>query len=104
MGSRWCCVLSLLGLVWEATAKIVVAGVLPHGDFVFDPSLVHNENGSVALHGNATLLAARIEVSKPDIVFLSSPHGLESTTAFTLYRNTNSRCNMGVDLYFCMRA
>ena len=40
-----------------ATAKIVVTGVLPHGDFVFDPSLVHNKNGSLSLHGNASLLA-----------------------------------------------
>ena len=50
---------SLPLLLPPVMGKIVVAGVLPHGDFVFDPSLVHNENGSLALHGNATLLAVR---------------------------------------------
>ena len=61
---------SLPLLLPPVMGKIVVAGVLPHGDFVFDPSLVHNENGSLALHGNATLLAVREvfrEKSKPNV-------------------------------------
>ena len=65
-------------ILWQTSAKIVVAGVLPHGDFAFDPSVVHNADGSAALHGNATLLATRIAASKPDIVFLSSRPGVHN--------------------------
>ena len=55
----------MLALLNANLARIVVAATLPHGDFVYDPSLVHGANGSVALHGNATLLGAAFAAARP---------------------------------------
>ena len=30
----------------EVDSKVVGAAIIPHGDFAYDPSLVHNANGS----------------------------------------------------------
>jgi len=84
-----------------AVSKIVLSAVLPHGDFVYDPSLVHNANGSVELHGNATLLGGAISSAKPDLIFLTSPHGLEDSQSFLLYANTAAAgyAELGQDLH-----
>ena len=92
----------VFGLFLPTTrGRIVHASTLPHGDFVYDPSLVHNANGSLALHGNATLLAASIAAAKPDIIFLITPHGLESTVDAAIYRNTEASgfALLGQDLH-----
>lgn len=82
-------------------ARVVIAATLPHGDFVYDPSLVHGANGSVQLHGNATNLAAAIAATRPELIFLSTPHGLEDSNDFVLYENSNVSgfAHLGQDLH-----
>eukprot|EP01063_Lacrimia_lanifica_P014313 TRINITY_DN20931_c0_g1_i1.p1 TRINITY_DN20931_c0_g1~~TRINITY_DN20931_c0_g1_i1.p1 ORF type:complete len:316 (+),score=83.59 TRINITY_DN20931_c0_g1_i1:61-1008(+) len=72
----------------RAVGEVVAAVVLPHGDFVYDPSLVHGANGSKALH-QAAVAAGRwlSEEVQPDVVLLSTPHGLELEHDFVLYEN-----------------
>jgi len=91
----------LLLLMRPCAAKVVVAAVLPHGDFVYDPSLIHGANGSTALHGNATLLAQAITAARPDLLFLTTPHGLEDTHDFLLYQNSAAAgvAHVGQDLH-----
>ncbi len=36
---RWCTVVTLLLMVASSYSEIVGVGVLPHGDFVYDPGL-----------------------------------------------------------------
>ena len=93
--------LIILSLITSVRSAIVVAATLPHGDFVYDPSLVQSANGSVALHGNATLLGKVIAAAQPDIILLTSPHGLEDSNNFVLYQNSNSSgfAHLGDDLH-----
>ncbi|EGD78616.1 hypothetical protein PTSG_01592, partial [Salpingoeca rosetta] len=73
----------------QAQAVLAGAAVLPHGDFVYDPSLVHNRNGSLELHNAAKRVGAWLQDLSVDVVFMTTPHGLADDTNFLLYRNTN---------------
>ena len=86
---------ALLAVIWFliplcCLGKVVITGTLPHGDFVYDPRLVHNQNGSVVLHQNAVSLGHAIAKARPELIFLSTPHGLEDTNDFMVYRNTKA--------------
>lgn len=94
------CVLTLL-LFACVRSKFIGAGVIPHGDFAFDPSLVHFENGSVELHRSAVKLGSVLMEMEPDIILLSSPHGLEDSNSFMFYANNqaNGFALLGQDLH-----
>ena len=171
--------LVLLGFLGPSDAKLVFSAVVPHGDFVYDPSLVHGmllefppsslsqllavccgaerlslchwlsspgrrayehctreradelaqdrlcvrlgmvhrvrkkgsatfsavimatavsnrcctlarcagQGGSVELHRNATKLAVALEASAPELILLSTPHGLEDSDDFLVCRS-----------------
>eukprot|EP00041_Stephanoeca_diplocostata_P026482 m.715272 g.715272 ORF g.715272 m.715272 type:complete len:332 (-) comp22978_c0_seq12:2905-3900(-) len=79
----------LSSLCATALAKIVFTGVLPHGDFALDPSLVHNKNGSLEVHNAAVALGVQIAQVKPDLVLLTTPHGIELSNSYAFYTNTN---------------
>ena len=62
-----------------AEGRVVGAAVIPHGDFAYDPSLVHNKNGSAEVH-RAALEAGRVVAAlAPEIILLSTPHGVALT-------------------------
>jgi aromatic ring-opening dioxygenase LigB subunit len=84
-----------------ALSKVVHASVIPHGDFVYDPSLVHNQGGSLDLHGNATLVGDSIAKANPSVIVLITPHGLEDDNDFILYMNSNASgfAQLGQDLH-----
>ena len=65
-----------------ASAEIIGAAFLPHGDFAFDPSLVNFENGSQALHDAAASVGAQLAAARPDVVLLSTPHGESADVPF----------------------
>jgi len=79
--------LSLL-MLHRSNAELVGAAVIPHGDFAFDPSLVNFTNDSAALH-EASLRAGQFVANElaPDIIFLSTPHGLALSDDFLIYEN-----------------
>jgi len=82
-------------------AKLIGSAVIPHGDFVYDPSLVHYENGSAQLHEAATKVGKMITSLNPDIILLSTPHGMALTRDFLFYQNTNGSgyALLGQDLH-----
>ena len=93
-------------LLWAAMVplvlgRIVITAVLPHGDFAYDPSLVHNQNGSTMVHTAALRVAHAVHDTTPDIIMLSTPHGLASDREFLLYANTNGsgHADIGQDLH-----
>lgn len=97
----------LVTVIWLVSqlpveAKVIGASVLPHGDFAFAPQLVHNKGGSLQLHEACTSIGEWImRDMKPDLVFLSTPHGLELDNNFLIYKNANESgsADVGQDLH-----
>ena len=103
----WCYFAQLVVLAFtlnspeRVQALVVGAAVLPHGDFAFDPSLVGNKNHSLELHKGAQAVGAAVAALRPDIIVLTTPHGIESERDFAFYRNTNGSgfAHLGDDLH-----
>lgn len=83
-----------------ASAEIIGAAFLPHGDFAFDPSLVNFENGSQALHDAAASVGAQLAAARPDVVLLSTPHGESADVPFLFLDATSADgfATVGLDL------
>ena len=102
MMQRTLIALLLCSAVGRSEARIVGAAVLPHGDFVYDPSLVHNQNGSLELHEAAVKVGKWLtEEVDPDVVILTTPHGMELQTRYLMYMNQNETgfASLGDDLH-----
>jgi len=82
-------------------AKVVAAAVLPHGDFALDPALVDNTNGSLQVHRACVRVSAYLRTLQPDIIILTSPHGIELQEDFAWYENTkgHGHADIGQDLH-----
>ena len=97
--------LLLLIIPTLSNATIVGATVIPHGDFAYDPTLlpVHSKAREAAntIHLAATSLANTITNLKPDLIFLSTPHGTELSNNFATYLNTDGAgfAAIGSDLH-----
>eukprot|EP01126_Amoeba_proteus_P017731 TRINITY_DN1869_c0_g1_i12.p1 TRINITY_DN1869_c0_g1~~TRINITY_DN1869_c0_g1_i12.p1 ORF type:complete len:211 (-),score=19.80 TRINITY_DN1869_c0_g1_i12:641-1273(-) len=70
-------------------SSFVGAGVLPHGDFVYDPQIIGGKNGSEKLHQAAIQLGEWVDSLQPDIIFITTPHGISSHNNFLIYVNSN---------------
>lgn len=68
--------------------QVVGAAVIPHGDFAYDPSLVHNKNGSLLVHAGAQKAGQYLSDLNPDIILLTTPHGMALTNDFAIYKNS----------------
>ena len=93
--------LSTLALLQLSSGKVTSALVLPHGDFVYDPSLVHNKNGSKQLHEAAIAAGKWLDDQQPELIVLSTPHGLELDERYLFYLNQNETgfAELGDDLH-----
>ena len=84
--------LLLLGIMLDAAlSEFVGAAVLPHGDFAFDPSLLFDAGSrliaqSLRSGSDATGMAV-VEMS-PDVIVLSTPHGLQTSWDVAVYENS----------------
>ena len=65
---------------------IIGTGILPHGSLVLPAS---ENDGSKAnkIHQSMKNLANYIEALQPEIIFLSTPHGLALEKSFGIYKN-----------------
>ena len=63
--------------------------------------MVHNANGSLLVHDAAIQAGAMLEAHKPDLVLLTTPHGIELSSDYALYMNTNASgfAQIGADLH-----
>lgn len=94
-GMSWgfrCLAISALAtalLAGSCNAVIIGAAVIPHGDFAFDPGLVNGTGGATKLHEASMLAGEYIDSLRPDVVFMTTPHGLELRSDFLVYLNTH---------------
>jgi aromatic ring-opening dioxygenase LigB subunit len=77
--------------VSNVSAKVVGAWVLPHGDVALDPTRFpgNETQRKQARELNQCALSAGAEIAalRPDVVFISSPHGIAHATEWVLYAN-----------------
>jgi len=87
-------------LTRRASSKVIGAAFLPHGDFCFDPSLVGGANGTTALRAAAAAVGDRVAAARPDVVFLSTPHGEAADVPFLFLDADVARgtAEIGLDL------
>lgn len=69
---------------------LVGAAVLPHGDFAFDPEILRDWNAddfwkAEALHSGSSEASSFIADSKPDVIILSTPHGVALSETIAVY-------------------
>ena len=101
-----CC--TTIFLLWPLhnTGELIASVVLPHGDFALDPTLLPAgsterdaaDEVSAAAHEAGRWLSTII---KPDLVILSTPHGMELTNDFAFYLGTKASgyVALGQDLH-----
>ena len=96
----------LLLLPLHVVGKLVASVVLPHGDFALDPGLLP-ENSTARNAAEEVASAASnagkwlSTVVKPDLVILSTPHGMELTNDFAFYLGSSASgyADLGQDLH-----
>lgn len=86
-------------------ARLEAAVILPHGDFAWDPTIV--PDGGPARQAADAIAAAAHSAGQwldrsidPDLIFLSTPHGLSLTNDFAVYLNeaASGSVEIGADL------
>jgi aromatic ring-opening dioxygenase LigB subunit len=81
--------------VAQANARLIAAAVIPHGDFTYDPTLLDPGTPAREAAEQVARAARRagsfISNMDPDIVFLSTPHGIELTHDYGLYLGSHAR-------------
>lgn len=107
---------ALLSIGSVVDARLKAAVILPHGDFAFDPSLVPVADSAARDAAEAIAAAARsvgqwlgsssssVTSSSsvdPDLIFLSTPHGVSMSNDFAVYLNAaaSGTVEIGADLH-----
>jgi aromatic ring-opening dioxygenase LigB subunit len=71
---------------------IVGAFILPHGAMILDKRKAQ-ENNALELHNAMKQMAKQIKSLEPDIIFLTSPHGVSHSNDFGIYLNKAASCS-----------
>ncbi|CAL1532992.1 unnamed protein product, partial [Lymnaea stagnalis] len=79
-------------LFMPVCAKVVASYVLPHGGIALDPTHFNSTNATAKqqaweIHKACELVGVEITMLKPDVVLLSTPHGISDLKNFVLYLN-----------------
>lgn len=89
-----------------AQAELVAAAIVPHGDFALDPTLLppHSSERKAAqeVADAARSLGSWLHNTiQPDILLLSTPHGMALTKDFALYMGSfaSGFVDLGLDLH-----
>jgi hypothetical protein len=98
--------LSFQSVAIPALAKLQAAVILPHGDFAVDPSLVPANTKEREAADAVAKAAAEVGhwLSRhvdPDLIFLSTPHGIALSTDFGIYLGSTASgsADIGKDLH-----
>lgn len=102
----WLILLSLQSVAIPVLARLQAAVILPHGDFAVDPSLVPaNTKEREAADAVAQAVAERghwlSHHVDPDLIFLSTPHGIALSNDFGFYLGSTASgsADIGKDLH-----
>ncbi|NHJ39102.1 MAG: hypothetical protein FK731_03645 [Asgard group archaeon] len=71
---------------------IVGAFILPHGSMILDHKKAKKQ-GAEDLHNAMVAISKQIKDLKPDLIFLTSPHGISNSNDFGIYLNKNAKCS-----------
>jgi aromatic ring-opening dioxygenase LigB subunit len=71
---------------------IIGAFILPHGAMVLDEKKA-KKHQALELHNAMKQIAQEIKDLKPDIIFLTSPHGISHSNDFGIYLNQAASCS-----------
>ncbi|NHJ49783.1 MAG: hypothetical protein FK733_18470 [Asgard group archaeon] len=71
---------------------IVGAFILPHGAMVLDEKKAKKQQ-AIELHKAMKQITQQIKDLKPDIIFLTSPHGISHSNDFGIYLNKAASCS-----------
>ena len=92
-------------IITTTHAELVACVVLPHGDFAFDPKLLPFGSRAREAANKVSVAAHRVghwlnSTIQPDIIILSTPHGMELTYDFAFYLGSfaSGYANIGEDL------
>lgn len=100
---------TILFLIWTVhvttvSSRFIGAAVLPHGDFAYDPTLLdkgsHERKAADAVARAARRAGQFIAGLDPDVIILSTPHGIELSNDYGLYLGSNASgfATIGSDL------
>ncbi|XP_078689939.1 uncharacterized protein LOC144921127 isoform X1 [Branchiostoma floridae x Branchiostoma belcheri] len=86
--------------------KVVGAFVLPHGGIALDPSHFNTTNQTALqqawqIHNAAQKVGRLINSLRPDLLFLSTPHGVADLTNFLFYLNPKGYGSADTDNCAC---
>lgn len=95
-----------LSLCPEISCVIIGAFVVPHGGIALDPSQFNTTNTTAkqeawSIHRNYKSVGQDIHALKPDIVFLSTPHGVADEERFVVYLNSVGEGGADTDNVHC---
>lgn len=84
--------LAFLTVVRECRSRIISAYVMPHGGIALDPSHFNTTNSTAKteaweIHRACVEVGKEIASLRPDVIFLSTPHGIADYNNFVLYLN-----------------
>lgn len=85
-----------------AEAVLVGGGLLPHGDFAYDPTLPPTGKGaSERLHASSIAIGRAMAELEAEVLVLITPHGVTSQRDLGLYSATNASgfARIGDDLH-----
>ncbi|XP_022096623.1 uncharacterized protein LOC110982489 [Acanthaster planci] len=87
-----------------SSGEIVGAFVLPHGGIAFDPTHFNTSNRTALaeawlLHDSAKTVGEIISGLKPDLIVLSTPHGVADLDKFQFYLNPKGYGTADTDNY-----
>ncbi|XP_072051388.1 protein TTE1956-like [Amphiura filiformis] len=90
--SQMLCVIQSLTLIQTCSGEIVGTYVLPHGGISLDPTHFNTTNQTAiqeawAIHDAALGVGQSISHLNPDLIFLSTPHGIADLRQFIFYLN-----------------
>ena len=76
-------------------AHLVAVAYLPHGSMTLDPSRPGLPDGASTLHSRGLSISHRIATLQPDLLILTTPHGLALTNSSQLYLGTAAQGSSG---------
>lgn len=89
------CLIACIYVYSNVHAKIIGGYVLPHGGLALDPKNFNTTNTTEILeahllHEACLKVGNDIRKADPDLVFLSTPHGLSDYKNFLIYSNAEA--------------
>ena len=73
--------------IGRTSMVLVHACVMPHGAMVLDPSMQDLPDGAAQLHEANVATAAALAASEPELIVLTTPHGMALDSAVGVYKH-----------------